>query len=139
MNVMKCRFLNLMQYMVFLFSAVYMIELAHYYPKLEQESFQFDTVLTVFVCKVTQIQGIEPLRFSSHPFQMSLISYYNIDINMTKPNHYPYSLSEALSLPHLMSHIILMGARAKLANNLSKGSLSLWHTSLVGPEVFHTS
>ena len=73
--------------MVCLFSTVYMTELIHSYPKLEQELFQFDTSLAFFVYRVVQILGIVLFNFFLDIFQMSPISYHNTHISMSKLNH----------------------------------------------------
>ena len=100
MCVVKYKFLNLMQCMVYLFSIVYMIGLAHFDLQLEQGLSQFNIKLVVFVYKVLQILGIELSSFFSHLFQRSLISYHNININVIRPNLNPCSSPEVPSLPH---------------------------------------
>ena len=67
-NAMKYKFLNLMQYTVYLFSVVSMIEPVHSYSKQEPVLFQFDTVLIAFGYKVGQIEEIVLLNSSSHLF-----------------------------------------------------------------------
>ena len=69
-----------------LFLILYKIILAHSDLQLEQGLFQFDIKLVVSVYKVVQTLGMGLSSFFSHLFQMSLISYHNININMTRPN-----------------------------------------------------
>ena len=112
-STVKYKFLNSMQCMVYLFSIVYKIWLAYFDLQSEQGLFQFDTKSAVSVCKVVQILETEMSSFYFHLFQMSLISYYDIDTNVTRPNHSLCSFSKVLSLPHLIFHIVLMGVKEK--------------------------
>ena len=99
--------------MVYLFSIVHIIGLAHFDLQSEQGLFQFDIKLDVSVYKVAQILGIELSSLFSNLLQMSLISYHNINVNVIRLNHNPCSFSEVSSLPHSICQIVLMGVKGK--------------------------
>ena len=74
---MKYMSLNLMLYMVSLFSNMCKNELVYLHLQLEPEWSPFDIMLNAAGCMAEQIWGIELSNSFDHQCQMSLISYCN--------------------------------------------------------------
>ena len=70
LNVYICRYLDLKQYMVYLFLSKYRNQLFYSYPVLELELFQLGTESVVSVCRAVQKLEIVLSNFYPGLFQM---------------------------------------------------------------------